>query len=41
MRLEEFLLAEGVIRPADLARAVERSEARGGRITDNLLDAAP
>ena len=37
MRLEEFLLAEGVIRPADLARAVERSEARGGRIADNLL----
>ncbi len=37
MRLEEFLVAEGVIRPADLARAMERSEARGGRITDNLL----
>jgi len=37
MRLEEFLVAEGVIRPVDLARAVERSEARGGRITDNLL----
>jgi hypothetical protein len=37
MRLEEFLVAEGVIRPGDLARAVERSEARGGRITDNLL----
>jgi hypothetical protein len=37
MRVEEFLLAEGVICPADLARAVERSEARGGRITDNLL----
>ncbi len=37
MRLEEFLVAEGVIRPTDLARAVERSEARGGRVTDNLL----
>src|SRR5215475_607378 len=37
MRLEEFLVAEGMIRPIDLARATERSEARGGRITDNLL----
>ena len=37
MRLEEFLVAEGVIRPIDLARAAERSETRGGRITDNLL----
>src|ERR1041385_8231532 len=37
MRLEEFLVAEGVIRPTDLALAVERSEARGGRVTDNLL----
>ena len=37
MRLEEFLVAEGMIRPIDLARATERSEMRGGRITDNLL----
>src|SRR5881394_2392557 len=37
MRLEEFLVAEGMIRPVDLARAAERSEQRGGRITDNLL----
>ena len=37
MRLEEFLVAEGMIRPIDLARAAERSEIRGGRITDNLL----
>jgi len=37
MRLEEFLVAEGVIRPIDLARAAERSETRGGRIMDNLL----
>jgi hypothetical protein len=37
MRLEEFLVAEGVIRPIDLARAAERSETRGGRIADNLL----
>ena len=37
MRLEEFLVAEGMIRPNDLTRAAERSEMRGGRITDNLL----
>jgi energy-coupling factor transporter ATP-binding protein EcfA2 len=37
MRLEEFLVAEGMIRPVDLARAAERTELRGGRITDNLL----
>ena len=37
MHLEEFLVAEGMIRPVDLARAAERSELRGGRITDNLL----
>src|SRR5471030_2521532 len=37
MRLEEFLVAEGMIRPIDLARAAERSETCGGRITDNLL----
>ena len=37
MRLEEFLVAEGMIRASDLARAAERSEVRGGRITDNLL----
>jgi len=37
MHLEEFLVAEGMIRPVDLAQAAERSELRGGRITDNLL----
>ncbi len=37
MQLEEFLVAEGMIRASDLARAAERSEIRGGRITDNLL----
>ncbi len=37
MRLEEMLVAEGVVRPADLERAAERGQMRGGRITDNLL----
>ena len=37
MRLEDILVAEGMVRPADLQRAAERSEVRGGRLTENLL----
>jgi hypothetical protein len=37
MRLEDILVAEGIVRPADLELAAERSEIRGGRLSDNLL----
>ena len=37
MRLEELLVAKGVVQPADVARAAERRRARGGEIADNLV----
>jgi hypothetical protein len=37
MRLEELLVAKGIVRPADIERAAERGRSRGGPITDHLL----
>lgn len=37
MRLEELLMAQGVIQASDLERAAERRQARGGPLADSLL----
>src|SRR5690349_17560899 len=37
MRLEELLLANGIVDPADLKRAAERRQKWGGQLSDNLL----
>jgi hypothetical protein len=37
MRLEELLVAKGLVGPADLERAVERRLQRGGQLADSLL----
>ena len=37
MRLEELLVANGIVDPADLKRAAERRLKWGGQLSDNLL----
>ena len=37
MRLEELLVANGIVEPADLKRAAERRLKWGGQLSDNLL----
>ena len=37
MRLEELLLANGIVGPTDLKRAAERRQKWGGQLSDNLL----
>ena len=37
MRLEELLVAKGLVQPADLERAAERRLKRGGQLADSLL----
>ena len=37
MRLEELLVAKGMVQPADMARAAERRLARGGALAENLV----
>src|SRR5579863_4217257 len=37
MRLEELLIAKGVVRQADLERAAERRRSRGGELAENLV----
>jgi len=37
MRLEELLVAKGVVEQADLERAVERRRSRGGELAENLV----
>ena len=37
MRLEELLVAQGVVQASDLERAAERRQARGGPLADSLL----
>ncbi len=37
MRLEELLVANGIVDPADLKRAAERRQKWGGQLSDNLL----
>jgi hypothetical protein len=37
MRLEELLVAKGMIQPTDIERAAERSRARGGELAENLV----
>lgn len=37
MRLEELLMAQGVVQASDLERAAERRQARGGPLADSLL----
>jgi len=37
MRLEELLVAKGMVEPADVERAVERGHARGGELAENLV----
>ena len=37
MRLEELLIAQGVVQVADLERAAERRQLRGGPLADSLL----
>jgi len=37
MRLEELLVAKGLVKPADLDRAAERRLQRGGQLADSLL----
>jgi len=37
MRLEELLVANGIVDPADIKRAAERRQKWGGQLSDNLL----
>jgi hypothetical protein len=37
MRLEDLLVAKGILQPADLARAMERRQTHGGLLADSLL----
>jgi len=37
MRLEDLLVAKGLLKPADLARATERRQKHGGLLADSLL----